>query len=82
MTEQDIIDICHKLGVKYIDSFLSYNGLLIGRSLDLDRSRVDVIGAGYCNDTIRLEESLKNAIVTVKEYLAKQKMRQMEADFE
>ena len=80
MTEQDIIDICHKLGVKYIDSFLTYNGLLIGRSLD--RGRVDVIGAGYCNDPIRLEESLKNAIVTVKEFQAKQKMRQMEADFE
>jgi hypothetical protein len=80
MTEQDIIDICNKLGVKYIDGFLTYNGLLIGRSLD--RGRVDVIRDGYCNDPIRFEESLKNAIVKVKEFQEKQKIRQMEADFE
>lgn len=80
MTEQDIIDICHKLGIKYIDGFLTFNGLLIGHSLD--RGSVDVIRAGYCNDTIRLEESLKNAIVTVKEFKEKQKMREMESDFE
>ena len=80
MTEQDIIDICHKLGIKYIDSFLTYNGLLIGRSLD--RGRVDVIRTGLCDNTIMLEENLKNAIVLVKEYKEKQKMREMEADFE
>lgn len=80
MTEQEIIDICNKLGIKYIDGFLSYNGLLIGRCLD--RGRVDVIREGHCNDTIKLEKNLKLAIVTVKEFLERQKMRQMEADFE
>lgn len=80
MTEQEIIDICNKLGIKYIDGFLTYNGLLIGRSVD--RGRVDVIRAGYCNDPIMFEESLKNAIVSVKEFQEKQKIREMEADFE
>lgn len=80
MTEQEIIDICNKLGVKYIDGFLSYTGLLIGRSVD--RGRVDVIREGICDDTIKLEKSLKLAILTVKEYLERQKIREMEADFD
>lgn len=33
MTEQDIIDICNKLNINYLDGFVTYNSLLIGRRM-------------------------------------------------